>query len=327
MPLTRAGFLASAASSLVLPWEARAQTVRRLFRIGFLAQFPITRSEPMGIAFWNEFDKAGLVVGRDFLIRERFAPDNDAKFAFLARELITAGVDLIVTVSTMAAIEAKKATATIPIVVLGAANPERLGLVESVARPGGNLTGMSDVLIEHAPKINQVMKEAFPQCSRPALLWNSENPCHSFILQQGNLPAVKALGLTPIPVDVRNRGDLDQAIATCREKKADLIVPFVTMTTYLDRILEYTNADRIPTFGAGTWFAEAGVLVTYGPDYVELFQKGAQCVLRVMRGARTGELPIQEPTKYELVVNLKAAKALGVSVGPFALARATRVIE
>jgi putative ABC transport system substrate-binding protein len=327
MRLTRAEFLASATSFLLLPWKVRAQRAPHPIRIGFLAQFPLTRSDPFGIAFWNEFDKAGLVLGRDFLIEERFAPDNDAKFAWLARELVEAKVHLIVTVSTMAAIEARKATSTIPIVALAAANPERLGLLESIARPAGNLTGMSDVLNDHVPKINQTMKDAFPQCLRPALFWNSENPCHSLILQEGNLPAVKALGLTPIPVDVRNRGDLDKAIARCREERADLIVPFVTMTAYLERILEYANAERLPTFGAGSWFADAGVLVTYGPDYVELFRKGAQCVLKVMRGAQPSELPVEEPTKYELVVNLKAAKALGVQIGPLVLARASRVIE
>jgi putative ABC transport system substrate-binding protein len=327
MRLTRAGFLASATSSLLLPQKVRAQAFPRPCRIGLLAQFPLSRSDPFGNAFWNVFDKEGLVLGRDFLIEERLSPDNDANFARLARELVEAKVHLIVTITTMAAIEARKATSTIPIVALAAANPERLGLIESIAHPAGNLTGMSDVLLDNVPKSNQIMKDAFPQCLRPALFWNSENPCHALILQEGNLPAVKALGLTPIPVAVRNRGDLDKAIATCREERADLIVPFITMTAYLDRILEYANAERIPTFGAGSWFADAGVLVTYGPDYVELLQKGAQCVLRVMRGARPGELPVQEPAKYELVVNLKAAKALGVQIGPLVVARASRVIE
>jgi putative ABC transport system substrate-binding protein len=215
----------------------------------------------------------------------------------------------------------------LPIVALAAANPERLGLIESLSHPGGNLTGMSDVLIDRVAKVNQIMSDAFPQCRRPALLWNSENPCHAYILREGNLPAVKALGLTPIPVAVRNRGDLDQAIAECHASKVDLIVPFSTMTAYLDRILQYTHKERMPTYGAVSWFADAGVLVTYGPDYVELCQKGAQCVLKVMRGTRPADLPIQEPSKYELVVNLKAAKELGVTVAPLVVARATRVIE
>jgi putative ABC transport system substrate-binding protein len=186
---------------------------------------------------------------------------------------------------------------------------------------------MSDVLIDQVAKTNQIMKDAFPQCSRPALLWNSENPCHAFILRVGNLPAVKALGLTPIPVAVRNRCDLDQAIAECRASKADLIVPFSTMAAYLDRILDYTRAERLPTFGAVGLFADAGVLVTHGPDYVDLCQKGAQCVLKVMRGARPDDLPIQEPSKYDLVVNLKAAKEIGVTIAPLVVARATHLIE
>lgn len=327
MRLTRAGFLASATSSLLLPWEVRAQTARRTFRIGFLAQFSLTRRDPFGIAFWNQFDKAGLVAGRDYVIEERLSPDNDAKFAQLAQQLVDAKVDMIITVSTMAAIEATKATSTIPIVALAAANPERLGLIESLAHPGRNVTGMSDVLLDSVPKINQMMCDAFPKCQRPALLWNSENPCQALILQEGNLPSVKALGLTPIPVDVRNPGDLDKAIATCREQRADLIVPFSTMTSYLDRILEYANAERLPTFGANSWFADAGVLVTYGPDYVDLIQKGALCVLKVMGGARPAEIPVQEPTKYELVVNVKTANALGIQIAPLVVARASRVIE
>jgi putative ABC transport system substrate-binding protein len=237
-------------------------------------------------------------------------------------------VDLIVVIDSVAARAAKQATNTIPIVMVAVANPEQQGLVASLARPGGNVTGMSNNMVgDLGSKLLQILKDALPQRSRVAILWNPDNPASERGLKETDVPTAKALGMEPIAVGVRSAADLERAFETVIRERADVLYPHLALWAHRARIQEFAVQHRRPTVVLAREWSQLGVLISYGPDFRDLFQRSAMYVAKILRGAKPADLPVEQPTKFELVINLKTAKALGLTIPQSILARADEIIQ
>jgi putative ABC transport system substrate-binding protein len=227
-----------------------------------------------------------------------------------------------------AALAAQQATTTIPIVMAGADNPVELGLVASLARPGGNITGLSNVATEVSGKQLELLKEVVPELSRLAVLWNSTTAAevHTFSRLQA---AAKALGLTVLAADVHEPGQLDAAFAVITQEGANaLYVPPNTLnTTYAQRIIEFATAKRLPTMYGDKRAVAAGGLMSYWPDRAEYRRRAAVYVDKILKGAKPADLPVEQPMRFEMVINLKTAKALGITIPPSLLVLADEVIQ
>jgi putative ABC transport system substrate-binding protein len=233
----------------------------------------------------------------------------------------------MVTGSSAAVRAAKDATSTIPIVMLGVANPERQGLVASLARLGGNVTGMSNQLHEVSGKSYQLVKEALPQLSKLAIMWNPDNPASVIRFKEGDVPAAAALKIALISLEVRGVEDLDRAFATIALERPEALWVHLTALPYRTRILEFAWKVRLPTGASAAIWPQSGGLLSYGPDRADLTRRAATHVAKILRGTKPAELPVEQATKFEFVINLKTAKALGLTIPPSVLGRADHVIE
>jgi ABC-type uncharacterized transport system substrate-binding protein len=242
--------------------------------------------------------------------------------------LVQLNVDLIVGLGTLAPLAAKRATTTIPIVMTAAGDPLGSGLVATLAHPGGNVTGMSLMAPDIAGKRLELLKELLPRFDRVAVLWNAANPYSANVFKETQV-AGRVLGVQVQSLGVRNPEDLDGAFEAARQQHPDALVsvedPFTF--TYRKSIADFAIAARLPCLGGYREDTNAGGLVSYGADLAELFRRAASYVDKILKGAKPADLPVQQPTKFELVINLKTAKAVGVSIPPSLLARADEVIE
>ena len=316
---------------LVAPPPAGAQPAGKVWRIGYLSLTSDTDSyKPWLAALRDGLRDLGYVDGENIVIEPRYAAGQVERLSPLAAELVRLKVDVLVTAPAGSALAARSASRTIPIVFIGEPDPVGTALVASLARPGGNVTGLSDAHADLVPKRLELLKQVVPSVTRVGILWSPANP--------GTAPQVRiaesaapALGLTVLPVAVKGprRDDLDRAFATIeRERLGSLfVIGDSTLGVQRDRLAELALKHRLPTSASHSRWAEGGLLMSYGTDFVDLFRRSASLVDRVLKGAKPADLPVEQPTKFELVINMHTAKALGLAISPSLLSRADRVIE
>ena len=326
--MRRRSFLAGAATlGAVLP--SLAQTGVAMRRIGVLANNPPSMpvAAPLYAAFYAGLNERGWVEGRNLLIEGRYAAGRGERFAEFAAELLALDVEVIVVLAgTLATPAAKHATSKIPIVFAGVGDAVGLGLVDSLARPGGNLTGVTyeSVVEKHV----DMLRAFVPNLERVGSIWDSSNP--GGVLWQKDLDAAAPpLGLTVVSVPLDTPGDLERVFANVRETRPQaLIIPQTNAVARVHKeIAAFAIAERLPTITTSNLFAREGMLMSYGWDLGSIWRLAAHYTDQLLRGAKVADLPVQLPTRYELVLNLRTSRALGLEISPFLLARADEVIE
>jgi putative ABC transport system substrate-binding protein len=267
-------------------------------------------------AFLQKLHDLGYAEGQNVSVEYRWAEGHDDRLAGLAAELVRSHVDVIVTTGTPAAFAAKQATTTIPIVMASAGDPVRSGLVASLARPGGNVTGFTVLGPELEGKRLDLLKQAVPRISRVAVLWNSANPAIRFYYQE-TLAAARTLRVTLDPVvEVRLAEDLTGGLARIAAARPDALIVLADrfLLAHRARIVEFASARRLPGMYPYRGYVDSGGLMSYAPNDIELFRGAASYVDKILKGAKPADLPVQEPPKFEFVVNLRTARTLGVTI-------------
>ncbi len=309
---------------------ADAQSPGKVLRIGTLLSGtrPSTPDWKQRWPFVQGLRELGWVEGQNIVIEDRWAEGRTDRLHALAAELVRLNVDVILTRSWPAAVAAKQATTTIPIVITGAGDPVGTGLVASLAHPGGNITGLGDLATELSAKRLQLLKEAVPKLSRVAVLWNSADGGMTLRFRAIQVAAQK-LGVTVRPLAVQEPEDFDQAfVAMIQERTGALLVISDILTlSHRKRIIEFADQHRIPAMYESRGFVDAGGLISYGPILADVERRGAAYVDKILRGARPAQLPVEEPTRFELVVNLKTANALGLTIPQSILIRTDEAIR
>jgi len=327
--MDRRVFVTGLGAVLAAPLGAEAQQVGKVWRIGWLEITPPTT--PATLKSENAFVQAlrdrGFVEGQNVVFDRRYSEGRENRYAGFVAELIRMKADLIVASSSAAVRAAKQATTAIPIVMLAVAVPERQGLVASLARPGGNVTGMSNQGGETSGKMLQLLKETLPQLSKIAIVWNPDNLGSAISFKEGELPAAEALRVALVSLEVRGPEDLDRALTTLGSERPDALWVHLTANPFRPRLLEFAAKNRLPTVAQASTWPQAGALMSFGPDLADLYGRSATYVAKILRGAKPADLPVEQPTKFELVINLKTAKALGLTIPPSLLLRADQVIE
>jgi putative ABC transport system substrate-binding protein len=317
-----------ALSILATPVVTAAQQPQGSPRIGVLSSSSPEREQGYLAAFQQSLRDHGYSEGKNLLIDRRYAAGKFDTLPELAAELVRLKVDILVVTGTPAAHAAKNATPLIPIVTVTVADPVATGLVTSLARPGGNVTGLTDLAPSLVAKRLELLKEVIPSATRIAVLLNPDN---SSSVPQLRLTqeAASALGVSIISVEARRLDDIDRAFAAARAKHAMalLLVADGLLGSNRKRIIELTAKSRLPAIYWRREFVEDGGLISYGASVVDLYRRAATYVDRILKGAKPSNLPIEQPTKFELIINLKTAKALGLTIPPSLLARADQVIE
>jgi putative ABC transport system substrate-binding protein len=312
------------------PFAVRAQQpAGRVYRVGYFAIQSRERSLHLMKAFEEGLRSRGYRVGENVVIEYRFADGEMGRLPALATDLVGLGVDVIVAGNNVNTVAAMKATTTIPIVMASSADPVGAGLVASLARPGGNVTGFAqDTGSGQHVKRLELAKDVLPNLSRVGILWNPDFAPNLERLKSIRA-ATPALGLTLIPAEARGLDALERAFATIVAERAQVLAVLSDGVLFNCRgqIAVMAVRDRLPAIAAAREYAEAGLLLTYGIDLRDAFRGSAVFVDKIFKGAKPGELPVEQPTKFELVINLKTAKAVGISVPPTLLARADEVIE
>jgi putative tryptophan/tyrosine transport system substrate-binding protein len=309
----------------------RTLPTARLPRLGYLAPGSPVPS-PLDDAFLHGLGEHGYVEGRDIALERRGAEGNDERMPELAAQLVGLKVDLLVVVGPPATRAAKEATETIPIVmVAGSTDPVADGLVTSVARPGGNLTGLAVGPTElYSEKRLALLKEALPDLRRVAMLLD-RNVAPGPLLPQSDrtLAAARALGLELQPLHVRVAGDIQGAIQAAVLGQAGALLIMESPLLYLHRteIVGMTARSHLPAIGLFREFVDAGGLMTYGASLAEMHRRAAVYADKILRGAKPADLPIEQPTRFDFVINLKAARAMGLTIPPYVLGQATEVIQ
>jgi ABC-type uncharacterized transport system substrate-binding protein len=323
------GSLALAAFSLLSGCERLGQQAAKVPRIGFLAVGSREGRAFMIEGFLQGLREHGYVEGQNIVIEYRFSEDRNDRLPELAAELVKLKVALIVASGTPASFAAKQATSTIPIVMGGlAANPVETGLVASLARPGGNVTGMSLMSSQLSGKRLELLKEIVPGLERVAVFWNPPNPAYGPILKELET-AAPTLGVKLQRLEVRVPGDLEGAFkAATRRRAGALIAPGDPLVANRPRMVaDLALKYRLPTTMDLKEFVDAGGLLSLGPDIVDLYRRSATHVDKILKGANPADLPMEQPTKVDLFVNLKTARALGLTIPQSVLVQATKVIE
>ena len=319
------------AAPLAVSLAAEAQLAAKVARIGYLS--PNRASSPRSVdAFLQGLRDLGYVEGRNVVIEYRDADGKLERLPVLAAELVALKVDVIVAAAgTLAALAAHQATKTIPIVVIGVGDPMMSGLVTSLARPGGNVTGLSALSPELTSKWLELLKQAVPAVGRVALLLQpgalGERTEKDIVNEAGI--AARALGVQLQVVEARGPADFDRAFSEMTSARAGaLMVPSTAMfSSERRRLLELAAKNRLPTLYTFREYVDAGGLMSYGPNLADLFRRAATYVDKILKGAKPGDLPVEQPTKFELVINVNTAKALGITIPQSVVARADEVIQ
>ena len=315
--------------SLLHRLAARAQPAKKPRRIGFLGDGPRTERAPISLdPFLDGLRELGYAIGEDVLIEQRWSEGDISRLGLLAAELVGLKVDVIVTHGIPAATALHAATQTIPIVVAAAPDLVTTGFAASLARPGGNVTGLTDQVIEFAEKEIQVLRDAVPRLRRVSILWNEANAGASLTFAATRRAAEKA-GLEVTTVAIASREQIDSGIAQAAQDRPDgLVVIHDTLTTgYRRQVAAAALKHGLPSICASSPYVEAGGLIAYAPNLPNLFKRAATFVDRILRGAKPADLPIEQPTRFELRINLNTAKGLGITIPPTLLAWADQVIE
>jgi len=332
--ITRRTFLCGLTlGTLAAPLAAEAQQAAKNARIGYLANHPAGDLGPhLRAAFLQGLRDLGYVEGGNLVIEYRFAEGQLERFPALAAELVALKVDVIVTAgSTPSALAAKQATRTVPIVFIAAGDPVTSGLVSSLARPGGNVTGLSSLVLELVGKCLELLKQAVPEVSRVAVLWRPGalgERTEREILKRAEV-AARALGVRLQFVEARGPADFDRAFSEMTRARASAltVLPTGEFSRERRRLVDLAAKNRLPTVFPWREGVDAGGLMAYGPDHADIFRRAATYVDGVLKGAKPADLPAEQPTKFEFVINLKTAKALGLTIPQSVLVRADEVIQ
>ena len=325
--MDRRAFLGAATLSLLAqPLAAEGQQSSKVSRIGLLMIDSPVGNAPRLAAFQQSLRDLGYVEGRNLAIEYRWAEGRVERFPELAVQLVRLKVDVIVATSTPAALAARDATRTIPIVFVTAAEPVDSGLVASIAAPGGNVTGLALLAPEITARQLQLLKEAVPKVSRVAVLSNPANRFTALLVKETEA-AARLLGVRTHVLEVRGVG-LDAAFSALTKDRPDalLVLADPGFVVQRARIVEFANTSRLPAMYPHREYAEAGGLLAYGADLRDNYRRAAIYVDKILRGAKPADLPVELPTKFELVLNLKTAKVLGLTIPPSVLARADEAI-
>ena len=313
-----------AASSIVWPLNARAQQPARLKRLGILL---LTKEEQaLFDPLFRGLEALGYIDGKTIAIEYRDAEGKFERLPELANELVRLNPDVIFSFSGEQAPIVKKATSTIPIVVIVSNDPVATGIVASLGRPGGNITGVTYVHDMLAGKSVELLKDTAPSVSRVAILWNPNHVDPEFRETQR---AARTLGVQFQSLEVRDTGDYEGAFQAAVRERAEALIVIGSRLQSLNRrrIGDFVEKNRLILVGVPSWLMEVGALITYGPNVPELFRRSASYVDKILKGARPADLPIQQPTTFELTINVRTAKKLGITVPPTVIARADKVIE
>jgi putative ABC transport system substrate-binding protein len=318
----RRAFLLAAGALLVAPIVAQAQRATKPYRIGVL------QTEEYQTLLQQSLRELGYVEGRDVVFEIRNTEGKSERLNDFALDLVRLKVDVIVAVNPAGVLSAKRATTPIPIVMTNTPDPVQLGLVASLAKPGGNITGTTTLTEDVSIKQLELLKEAVPRASRVALLWNPDNPWH-----RGTVKSLQdrsgSLGLQLQALEVRGPDAFDGAFHAMTMERAQALLVLADPITYFHRrrLADLAIKHRLPMMGGLREYAEAGSLMSYWADTIDLFRRAASYVDRILKGAKPGDLPIEQPTKFAFVTNLKTARALGITIPQSVLLRADRVIE
>ena len=309
-------------------WPLASSAQSKIARIGFMGNSTAALEANLVDAFREGLREHGYEEGRNIAIEYRWADGKYERFPALVTELIAAKVDVIVTAGTPAALAMKNATTTVPLVMVAVGDPVGTGLVPSLARPGGNLTGLSSVAPDLEGKRLQLLREVVPALSHVAMFINSANPFHVSSMRQARA-AAKTMGIKLQLHDIRKSEDLDDAFAAIRKERPDalLILADRVFLHNRERMMDFTKEQRLPTVNAYKELVEVGGLMSYGPRYEDMHKRAAIYVDKILKGAKPADLPIEQPSKFTFIVNLKAAKALGVTLSSQLLGLADQLIE
>ena len=315
-------------AAVVWPIAARAQQAGKVHRIGVLETISTTLNVANFYALREGLRQLGYAEGQNLVIEYRSADGRDDRFPGLARELLALKVDVIVTRGTPAAKAVKNATSTVPVVMMASGDPVGVGLVTSLARPGGNITGLSAIVGELSPKRLELIREIVPGLARIAVLANTSNDAVRRDWARIET-AARSLGVQSQLLDLRESDALGPTFDDASARRADALVVVIDAITQANqqRIVDLAMKHRLPAIYSSREFVDAGGLISYGVSYPDLYRRAATYVDKILKGTKPADLPVVQPTKFELVINLKTAKALGIGVPPTLSARADEVIE
>ncbi len=330
MTTRRELLIALGAAAFAAPFAAWAQQKGKVWRLGFLTARG--RKDSLGSdefdAFLRGMRELGYVEGKNLVIEWRFADGKYERLPELAADLVQLKVDLIVAGGTPAISAAQKSTTTIPIVITGVADPVGSGFVKTLARPGGNITGLSNISTDISPKLLEMLLSMVPKLSRVAVLVNPANPSHAIVLKYVQSAAQKT-STTIMPVEARNAPEIEKAFsAMARGKAGAVIVPRDALFIGQRRpIAELAAKHQLPSISALMELVEAGGLMGYGPSSADSYRRAATYVDKIFKGVKPADLPVEQPTTFELVINRKTAKALGLTIPQSLLIGANKIIE
>ncbi len=313
------------AAAAARPLGARAQQGEKVYKIGVLSAGSPT---PATHNVADALRELGYVEGKNLTFERRYAEDRLDRLPKLAAELVSLKVEVIMTAGTLAPLAAKRATSTIPIVMMAAGDPVGSGVVASLAQPGGNVTGMSLMAPDLGGKRLELLKELLPGVSRVAILWNAANPYSALVFKE-TVGAAQTLEVEVQSLEIREPADLDGALEAATAQHPDALITVEDPLTIdlRKKIAEFAADHRLPTISGLKIFAASGTLMSYGADLADILRRSVVYVDKILKGAKPSDLPVEQPTKFELVINLKTAKSLGLTIPPLLLARADEVIE
>jgi putative tryptophan/tyrosine transport system substrate-binding protein len=327
--MRRREFLVALGSASAWPVLVLAQQTGKVSRVGVLWHAGNEEQEAMYLATLKSgLSALGYVEGKNLELINRFADEHYDRFDALAQELVNAKVNVIVASIGAAAISAKRITTTIPVVFVLSPDPVGQHLVDSLSHPGGNLTGFSIMSADLTGKRLEILKDCLPKLAKVGLLLNPKEPSTDRVLA-ATQAAANRLNIATLPIEVRSPNELEQAYSTATQAQADAVLMFADAMLYMarHRIAELAIAYKIPTMAGVREMAVDGLLITLGPDFADLFRRTGVYVDKVLKGAKPSDLPVEQPTKFQLTINSSTAQALGIVIPPSVLARADEVLE
>jgi ABC-type uncharacterized transport system substrate-binding protein len=327
MTTRRRVLIALGGGALTAPFASRAQQ-QRIYRVGFLGNSTAALEANLVGPFREGLRELGYVEGRNVVIEYRWAEGKYERFPQLIAELVARKVEVIVTAGTPAALAVQRAAPTLPLVMVAVGDPVGTGLVESLARPGGNSTGLTSIAPDLEGKRLELLRDVVPKLSRVSFLLNPDNAFHTGSEKQARAAAT-VLHFAAQFVGVRTESDFDRAFDAIAKHRPDALIVFADRIFLHNRgrIVDFATRNRIPAVYPYRELVEAGGLMAFGPNYAEMHRRAAAYVDKILKGAKPGDLPVEQPTKFELIINLKSAKALGLTIPQSLLLRAEEVIQ
>jgi len=321
--------LALSTMLLALGLPAQAQQPKKIAKIGYLAGTTPAAAAQNIEAFRQGLRELGYVEGKTFVLEVRYGEARAERVPEAARELVGLKVDVIVTISDQAIAAVKRETRTIPIVMVNSTDPVGTGFVASLARPGGNVTGLSNISPELSGKRLELLREVIPGLSRVAFIWNPDLRGAVFAYKETE-GAARSLRLQLQSVEVARAEDLDRAFSAVTEQRAQVLIvqtPNPVLFANRGQIVSFAQRNRLPSIYGGAAYVDAGGLMSYGPSGLDMQRRAATYVDKILKGTKPADIPVEQPTKFELVINLKTATQIGVTIPPNVLARADKVIK